>query len=561
MNVERSDCTPDEKGQLPEANSDQGLLETFNLALSNIIRNPKESPICSSEFVSRPKKQRPQTSDDDERISSESNFDSRAECKNEIIASDEQPIKQEDSQTHFDDYREWIDGNEKRRYCLTSREAQSHSSGWAMKYTNNHNKYVLKKTCVGVLMCSENCRFKDGTNIRIRPAISDKVRERQLGQQCPNSECKNGRIVHRKCSGNNGYPVTHFWVHHMDHIQFESKGTHDHPKPEPKRSSIKKRDDQSRKCSSDENLVPLEGYATYTHPFLPPYLRSEDLNSFARYVNYHSEYIRSCDVTDGNEHVSVATVPMRELAREIFSEENNDAKFSEAYVLCRTLPNYFPGFDLLESRLLSCATPECPLVLATLYRSGGVDGILEHIKHLTVMCSCPLQKIRVPKWHYLVHDFSRELKTLAVETIVNLMVDAQMQTLLSEFQYKSVSSLYKMLRQRMMGTLRSFEEHYRICRYELMLRIQDPRVLASAEDMLARLQSQYCSGKEFLNIDALIKDGIIGDQVREFWYFWGSDLISSAVFPAAKKIYDFTLCRHHHCSIAAVKSVANVEIF
>lgn len=109
------------------------------------------------------------------------------------------------------------------------------------------------------------------------------------------------------------------------------------------------------------------------------------------------------------------------------------------------------------------------------------------------------------QWHHLVHDFSRELKTLAVETIVNLMVDSQMQTLLNEFQYKSVSSLYKMLRQRMMGTLRSFEEHYRICRYELMLGIQDPRVLASADNMLARLQSQYCSAQEFLNIDALIK--------------------------------------------------------
>ncbi len=94
---------------------------------------------------------------------------------------------------------------------------------------------------------------------------------------------------------------------------------------------------------------------------------------------------------------------------------------------------------------------------------------------------------------------------LTVETIVNLMVDTQMQTLLNEFQYKSVSSLYKMLRQRMSGALRSFEEHYRICRYELMLRIQDPRVLASAEDILGRIQSPYCTAKEYLNIDVLIK--------------------------------------------------------
>jgi hypothetical protein len=105
----------------------------------------------------------------------------------------------------------------------------------------------------------------------------------------------------------------------------------------------------------------------------------------------------------------------------------------------------------------------------------------------------------------LVHDFPRELQTLAVETIVNLMVDAQMQTLLNEFQYKSVSSLYKMLRQRILGTLRNFEEHYRICRYELMIRIQDPRILSSAEDMLTRLQSRYCTAKEYLNIDVLIK--------------------------------------------------------
>lgn len=85
------------------------------------------------------------------------------------------------------------------------------------------------------------------------------------------------------------------------------------------------------------------------------------------------------------------------------------------------------------------------------------------------------------------------------------MVDTQMQTLLNEFQYKSVSSLYKMLRQRMLGTLRSFEDHYRICRYELMLRIQDARILAAADDILTRVQSQCYTAREFMNIDVLIK--------------------------------------------------------
>ena len=92
-----------------------------------------------------------------------------------------------------------------------------------------------------------------------------------------------------------------------------------------------------------------------------------------------------------------------------------------------------------------------------------------------------------------------------METIVNVLIDSQMQTLLDEFQYKSVSSLYKMLRQRILGKLRSFEEHFMICKYELMLRIQDPVMVASCEELFSRLQSHRYTAKEFINTDALIK--------------------------------------------------------
>lgn len=143
--------------------------------------------------------------------------------------------------------------------------------------------------------------------------------------------------------------------------------------------------------------VPQEVNVNYNPHFYLPYLRSEGPKNFASYMDYQGDYVRSCDVTYGNEHVSVATALMRELARDIFAAENDHTNFSKTYVLCRTLPNFIAGFDLLESRLLSCATPDCPLMLVTLYRSGGLDGILEHIKHLTVMCSSAQQKIRVPK--------------------------------------------------------------------------------------------------------------------------------------------------------------------
>ena len=74
----------------------------------------------------------------------------------------------------YDEFEEWIDGSSKLRYSPYSREAQAHISGWAMKYTNNHNKFVLKKTCVGVLLCSQDCTLPNGLKIVVRPAISDK---------------------------------------------------------------------------------------------------------------------------------------------------------------------------------------------------------------------------------------------------------------------------------------------------------------------------------------------------------------------------------------------------
>ena len=43
-------------------------------------------------------------------------------------------------------------------------------------------------------------------------------------------------------------------------------------------------------------------------------------------------------------------------------------------------------------------------------------------------------------------------------------------------------------------------------------------------------------------------ESMLGSEVREFWRFWGSDVISSAVFPAAKTVYGSVLSQHHHCA-------------
>lgn len=53
------------------------------------------------------------------------------------------------------------------------------------------------------------------------------------------SEC-NGHLMIQQCRGHCGYPVTHFWRNSGSEVYFQAKGTHDHPRPEPKGSHLTK---------------------------------------------------------------------------------------------------------------------------------------------------------------------------------------------------------------------------------------------------------------------------------------------------------------------------------
>jgi hypothetical protein len=137
------------------------------------------------------------------------------------------------SEADLDDYQEWADGHCRFVYHPNSDEAKKHSSGWAMRNTNNHNVNILKKSCLGVLVCSVGCTLPNGSRINLRPAICDKARRKQTGKPCPNRNCS-GRLDVQACRGHCGYPVTHFWRHTKFGIFFQAKGVHDHQKPEPK---------------------------------------------------------------------------------------------------------------------------------------------------------------------------------------------------------------------------------------------------------------------------------------------------------------------------------------
>jgi len=76
-------------------------------------------------------------------------------------------------------------GNCLRAYSSRScAEAAKHMSGWAMRNTNNHNSSVLKKSCLGVLVCSRRhttCPDRPAETVHLKPAICHKARAKQIG--------------------------------------------------------------------------------------------------------------------------------------------------------------------------------------------------------------------------------------------------------------------------------------------------------------------------------------------------------------------------------------------
>ncbi|GFQ96294.1 transcription factor glial cells missing [Trichonephila clavata] len=163
-------------------------------------------------------------------------------CKGSVTTSAEWDINDNNipKVTSYDAFQEWSDGHCRYVYRPDCEEARRHGSGWAMRNTNNHNVHILKKSCLGVLVCSARCTLDSGDKVHLRPAICDKARKKQQGKPCPNRKCS-GRLEVLACRGHCGYPVTHFWRHTEHAIFFQAKGNHDHPKPEPKATAEARR--------------------------------------------------------------------------------------------------------------------------------------------------------------------------------------------------------------------------------------------------------------------------------------------------------------------------------
>ncbi|XP_007949931.1 chorion-specific transcription factor GCMb [Orycteropus afer afer] len=149
--------------------------------------------------------------------------------------------------THFDHFCEWPDGYVRFIYRGNEKKAQRHLSGWAMRNTNNHNGHILKKSCLGVVLCAQACALPDGSRLQLRPAICDKARLKQQKKTCPNCSSSLELIP---CRGHSGYPVTNFWRLDGNAIFFQAKGVHDHPRPESKSETEARRSAIKRQMAS-----------------------------------------------------------------------------------------------------------------------------------------------------------------------------------------------------------------------------------------------------------------------------------------------------------------------
>ncbi|CAN9506240.1 unnamed protein product [Ophioblennius macclurei] len=147
----------------------------------------------------------------------------------------------------FDSFQEWTDGYVRYIYSADDKNAQRHLSGWAMRNTNNHNCQILKKSCLGVVVCSRGCSLPDGSRLQLRPAICDKARHKQQKKVCPSC---GAALELLPCRGHSGYPVTNFWRVDGKAIFFQAKGVHDHPRPESKSETEARRSSVKRRVSS-----------------------------------------------------------------------------------------------------------------------------------------------------------------------------------------------------------------------------------------------------------------------------------------------------------------------
>ena len=117
-----------------------------------------------------------------------------------------------------------------------------------------------------------------------------------------------------------------------------------------------------------------------------------------------SEILRGFSMEEEEQYVCV-TLPETEhlIQRALASRDHTSiSSYGRLYLLCQTFPDVVPGFNLLETRMISHEVIGWPVVMATLYRQGTREGVVQHMKTMARLCSSPREEIFSPKVVWLL---------------------------------------------------------------------------------------------------------------------------------------------------------------
>lgn len=108
--------------------------------------------------------------------------------------------------------------------------------------------------------------------------------------------------------------------------------------------------------------------------------------------------LRGYSVDEEDQYICL-TLPETETLfhRALTLEQSNITSYGKLYLLCQTFQDVVPGFNLLETRMISRNVMGWPVVMATLYRQGTKEGQIHHMKTLARLCSTPEEDFFSPK--------------------------------------------------------------------------------------------------------------------------------------------------------------------
>ena len=125
------------------------------------------------------------------------------------------------------------------------------------------------------------------------------------------------------------------------------------------------------------------------------------------------EYVKSYSMDIDNYYVCIMMPDIEQMIQQaLLNNQASMSSYGRLYLLCQTIHDIVPGFNLLETRVISRGITGWPVAMATLYKEGTKEGIVQHMKIVTRLCSTAGENFYSPKVQCTVHLLTKTTKQL-----------------------------------------------------------------------------------------------------------------------------------------------------